>query len=229
MNGRTFFILFSFFLLLSPVLAQTAQPYEINPAKWIFYMKEDYELKPIYFNFIVKNTEEGPITVSLTTIPPEYLYEDQYPGVVAFPNYDWITLSETEVTVPAGQTVQVPVYVNIPEQYYPNGTSSTSVSNYNKSYEAWFLADQTSGPGNIQVDYRCRWVFLTPPKYVPPWERPGALLPFPDYYLYAIIIVVIIVIVAIVMWRRRDKPVNRVSSKSKKSNRKDDDEDDIFR
>jgi len=204
MNGRPIIIFFFLALLLAPAVAQMAEPYEINPAKWVFYLKDDYELKTIYFNFQIKNTDTGPITVSLEKIPPDYLYSEQYPGVVAFPDYSWITISESEVTIPAGQTVEVPVYVTIPEQYYPGGaTNQTPISNYNKSYEAWFLADQTSGPGNIQVDYRCRWVFLTPIKYVPPWQRPGALLPIQPEILYAILLIVVITIIAILVLRRR--------------------------
>jgi hypothetical protein len=212
-------MMFVLFLLLAPVMAQVAQPYEINPAKWVFYQREEYEMKPIFFNFQIKNTQNGTIVVSLKTIPPEYLYSDQYPGIQAFPDYSWITISEAEVTIPAGQTVEVPVYVNIPEQYYLNGSSSTAVSNYNKSYEAWFLADQTEGPGNIQVDYRCRWVFLTPPKYVPPWERPGQL-PIPYFVYYLVIIIVAVLVVCIILIKRRGRGSR---SGSKRHTKKDDD------
>jgi hypothetical protein len=224
MNGRPLLITFILFLLLAPAIAQMAQPYEINPGKWVFYLREEYELKPIYFNFQIKNTENGTIKVSLKTIPPEYLYIDQYPDIAGFPDYSWITISETNITIPGGQTVEVPVHVVIPEQYFPNGTSSAAISNYNKSYEAWFLADQTAGPGNIQVDYRCRWVFLTPPRYVPPWERPGALFPFPDYVLYAIILIVIVLIVAVVIVLRRRKRPHQ-----KKTKHDDADEDEFWK
>jgi len=205
MNGRQVLIFFVFSLLLAPVIAQGAQSYEINPAKWVFYQKDDYELKPIFFNFEIKNTNtgaNGTITISLKTIPPEYLYSDQYPGIVAFPDYSWITIAETKVTIPPNSTVEVPVHVNIPEQYFVN-SSSTAISNYNKTYEAWFLADQTAGPGNIQTDYRCRWVFITPVKYVAPWQRPGALFPYPPEFLYAIILIVIVLIIAIFIFLRR--------------------------
>jgi hypothetical protein len=227
MQGRPFVLIFVSFLLLAPAIAQVAQPYEINPAEWIFYMKEDYELKPIFFNFQIKNTQNASITVSLRTIPPQRLYEDQYPGIVAFPDYSWITIAEPEVTVPAMQTVEVPVHVVIPDQYYPEGATN-SVSNYNKSYEAWFLADQTAGPGNIQVDYQCRWVFLTPPRYVPPWERPGALFPFPDYVIYLVAILIVVLVVCIVIIRRRSGRKKPSSGRKSRRSKKDDDTDDYF-
>jgi len=222
MNGRPIIITFVMLLLLAPVILQIAQPYEINPAKWVFYMKEDYEIKPIYFNFQIKNTDNGTIKVKLSTITPEYLYSDQYPGDQAFPDYSWITISESEVTVPAGQTVDVPVKVEIPAQYNPNG-SSTPVSNYNKTYEAWFLADQTQGAGNIQVDYRCRWVFQTPTVFVPLSERPGYI----NYALYVAIIGIIIFIVAatwgVFVIKKRKQPTTNPKSKRKQKS-----DDDIF-
>jgi len=206
MHSKTFLITLVLFLLLVPSIVQITQSYEINPAKWVFYQKDDYELKPIFFNFEIKNTNtaaNGTITISLKTISPEYLYSDQYPDIVAFPDYSWITIAETTVTVPPNSTVEVPVHVNIPEQYWSANSSSTAISNYNKTYEAWFLAHQTAGPGNIRVDYRCRWVFITPTKYVAPWQRPGALFPYPPEVLYAIILIVIILIVAIFILLRR--------------------------
>jgi hypothetical protein len=209
MHRRQLIMILSLSLLLAPVMIQVVQSYEINPAKWIFYQKDDYELKPIYFDFQIKNTNNGTIKVSLKTMPPEYLYADQYPGNQAFPDYSWITVAETNITIPANQTVEVPVYVNIPTQYYPNGTSLTAVSNYNKTYEAWFIAHQTAGPGNIRIDYRCRWVFITPVKYVPPWQRKGALFPFPDEVLYSIILIIIAflaVVVVLLRYRGRRPP-----------------------
>ena len=224
MYGRKLILIVVSFLLLAPAIAQVAQPYEINPAKWVFYQRDEYEMTPIFFDFILKNTENSSITISLRTITPEYLYVDQYPGIQAFPDYSWLTISETSVIIPANSQVSVPVHVVFPEQYYPKGSASTAVSNYNKSYEAWFIADQTAGPGNIQVDYRCRWVFLTPPRYVPPWERPGQLpIPYFVYYLIAFIVAVLIICVVIIKRRGKKRGGGGYSGSKRKKKKGDDD------
>lgn len=215
--------LFPLLILLVFLMPAVSASYEVNPGKWVFYLRDQYEMKPIYFNFNIKNDEtEGAITVSLKTIPPEYLYSAQYPGIVPFPDYSWIDIAETSVMVPANSSVDVPVLITFPEQYYPNGTSHQSISNYNKSYEAWFQVEQTAGPGNIHITYRCRWVFLTPPRFVPAWQRPGALIPIQPEILYGIIIVVIAIIVSIwLVVRRRGRS-------SYKKKRRDREKDDFF-
>lgn len=219
--------LFPLLITLLFLIPCVSASYQVNPGKWVFYLRDQYEFKTLYFNFNIKNEEkDGPITVSLKTIPPNYLYSSQYPGIVAFPDYSWIDIAETSVVVPANSSVDVPVRITFPEQYYPNGTSHESISNYNKSYEAWFQTQQTAGPGNIFITYNCRWVFLTPPKYVPPWQRPGAFLPIQPEILYAIIIIIIVVIVAI--WLVLRNKGRSSPSSSRRSRRKSKGGDDFF-
>ena len=226
MKGRSILLLFCLFTLLLPTITQIAESYEINPAKWIFYNKDEYEIKPIFFNFQIKNTQNDTIQVSLKTIPPERLYSDQYPGDQAFPDYSWITISEQNVVIPANQTVEVPVHVAIPTQYTPTN-STTPISNYNKTYEAWFLVNQTAGPGNIHINYKCRWVFLTPTRYVPTWERKGAWFPYPDYVLYSLIGVIAIIIVVAVWFVLRSRGGGKRPTSSSRG-KKSQDEGDIF-
>jgi len=207
-------VVFMLFLLVTPL----ASAWAINPAKWIFYMKEEYEIKPITFDLSLTNNETAPITIQLSIMDPEYLYEGNTP----IPDKSWIEISSAgTVEVPANSEIKVPIMINIPAEYT---IEETTYSNYNKSYEAWILADQTAGPGNIQVDYRCRWIFQTPDRYVPLSERPGYI----NYPLY-IIIIGIILFAAVACYylytRRSQKPSSTRTPKHKQKNK----DDDIFK
>jgi hypothetical protein len=163
----------------------------------------------------LENNDVTQIAVTLSVMEPEYLYEGNEP----FPDWSWIDITKKDIVIPPGTTVEVPIHITIPEQYFPDD-SEISVSNYNHSYEAWFFADQYEGGGNIQTDYRCRWSFITPMRYVPAWERPE----FQTFTLPIIILIIIgiIVIILVIIWKRRIPTHKRGKTKRKTE------EDDIF-
>ncbi len=204
--------------LLTLIAIPSVNAWSINPAKWTFYNVDDYELKPISFDIDITNPENGPIKVKITVIDPEYLYEGNEP----LPDKSWIHIQNEGdlITVPANSTVEIPVLIDIPEEYTED---DTIISNYNKSYEAWLLADMVEGPGNIQIDYRCRWVFKTPLRYVPPQERPG----YVDYTFYLMLFgaVILLSIVTLISYKKLTK---KKSVKTKSRRKKYQEDDDIF-
>lgn len=175
------------------MIAIPVSSYSISPAKWTIYLKEEYEMVDVSFPFTVVNDEDAEITVALEPIMPEKLYD----GNTEIPRLDWVSVSEPYVVVPANSEKNVEIIIRIPEQYTNNEGEETS--NYNQSYEVWFLADQTEGPGNIQVDYKARWTIQTPVRFVPLSERPGYVNPF----LYVGIIGVVIAAIGVVVFVRK--------------------------
>lgn len=207
------------------MLTPSVSAWSINPAKWTFYNVDDYELKPIVFDMEITNTDATPMKVELSLITPEYLYE----GSEAFPMFSWIDITQSSVTIPGDSSVKIPIIITIPVDYEKN---ETIISNYNKTYEAWIFADMVEGGGNIQVDYRCRWVFKTPLRYVPPSERAG----YSDIGFYVMIFgaIILIAIVTYIVYRRitkKPKPVTTVKTKSKRHSKeikKEESADDLF-
>ena len=166
------------------------EAYSVNPAKWKFYLKENYELQPIAFDLKVHNDENDSITVQISVIPAEYLY-DNYTEI---PDRSWVKLEQNTVVVPGNSDAYAHVTITIPDTYQ-NG--SMNISAYNQSFETWLFVHQTDGPGNFRTDYKCRWMIDTPLRYVPAFERPG-------YFTMPIGIIAVIIVVAVILLVRRN-------------------------
>lgn len=204
-------LVFVFLALL--LLTTTVSAYSVNPAKWVFYQRNDYEIYPLTFNLEIKNEEDSPITVAVSIIEPKELYSGNEP----LPDKSWIQLGMSEITVPAKSSANMPVYIDLPESYEKNGVN---ISNYNKSYETWLFTQQTDGAGNIRIDYNCRWTIQTPWRYVPLEQRPGYVNPMIAVYIITGIISTIIVISVLFYRRKAQENLNKKKKKPVKSKRK---------
>ncbi len=122
------------------------------------------------------------------------------------PDASWIDFEMSEIIVQGGENGAVGITIEIPpEDEY-----------YNQSYWFWIIADQTGGGGNIQTDYKCRWMVITPTEYVSPELRPGYEAPFELPWMYIGAIGVIIAIVAIALVGRRKKGPKQPTGGKKK-------------
>jgi hypothetical protein len=142
--------------------AQTAISWSVNPAKWTLYHREDYEIgseTPYEWPLEIKNDGDTPITVNIIAKKPEYLYE----GFSELPDLYWVKIKDKTLTVSANETKQTMISINI----------ENASEHYNQSYEFWIFVDQVEGSGNIQTDYNCRWMIITPKEYVPLEKRAG--------------------------------------------------------
>lgn len=149
-------VMFGLLVLLS---AQSSLAWSINPAKWTLYHKDDFEMEVYEWPMEMTNDGDSPITVRLSIIEPEYLYD----GNSKFPNLEWISINKEEIEIPANSKERAIITMDI--------TNTTDA--YNQSWEFWILANQIAGSGNIRTDYKCRWTLQTPVRYVPIEERPG--------------------------------------------------------
>lgn len=174
----------------------------INPAKWTIYARTstDFEITPKVWPMDIINDKNSSISVTLSIIPPQYTYD----GFTAMTNLSWVSLSETDLVVPANSTKRVEITIDV----------TNASENYNQSMEFWIFADQTAGAGNIQTDYNCRWMYMSPVRYVPIDQRPG-------YIPWNIVIAIIGILagisaVAFILARRgmfkREKPAKQSAS-----------------
>ena len=138
--------------------------------------------------------------MKLNVIPPEYTYD----GFIPMSNLSWVSISETNLTIPAHTNKTVEVTVDV----------TNASQNYNQSMEFWIFADQTAGAGNIQTDYNLRWMYQSPVRYIPVDQRPG-------YIPWNIVIAIMgifagVAAVAVILARRgmfgRKKPTKQSAS-----------------
>jgi len=149
-------VMFGLIILLS---AQSSLAWKINPAKWILYHKEDFEIETYEWPLELTNDGDAPIEIKLSIMEPEYVYD----GNVKMPDLKWVSISKKNLEIGPESKERVLVTIDI------NNKSQA----YNQSWEFWIFADQTAGAGNIQTDYKCRWTLQTPIRFVPIEERPG--------------------------------------------------------
>jgi hypothetical protein len=133
--------------------------WSINPAKWTIYAKDDYEITPKVWPLELTNSGNSTMSVTLSIKQPEYTYD----GFTAMTNLSWVSINETNLEIPANSKKTVSISINI----------ANASANYNQSMEFWIFGDQTAGAGNIQTDYNCRWMYISPTRYVPMDQRPG--------------------------------------------------------
>jgi hypothetical protein len=145
--------------LMVLLTAQSSLAWSINPAKWILYHRDDFEIEVYEFPIEIKNDDDTPIAVKLSIIKPEYLYD----GNTEFPNLEWITIDGAQLNVAPNSEERATIKIDV-----GNHTEA-----YNQSWEFWIHATQTEGSGNIRTNYNCRWTLQTPMNYVPLEERPG--------------------------------------------------------
>ena len=160
--------------------APSALAWSINPAKWILYHKDDYEITTYQWPMEISNTADTPIAVTLGPETPEYLYNgtNGNPVTIALPDLSWVNISETSFRLESNTSKTVTVTISV----------TNETQNYNQSFELWILAHQTEGAGNIRTDYNCRWIIQTPVRWVPFDQRAGYIPP------WAIPLVIIIVV-----------------------------------
>jgi len=156
MSKISIVVMFGLLFLLS---AQSSLAWSINPAKWTLYHKDDFEMEVYEWPMELTNDGDSPITIRLSIIEPEYLYE----GNKKIPNLEWVSIDKNEIEIPPNSKERTIITMDI-----KNTTEA-----YNQSWEFWILANQIAGSGNIRTDYKCRWTLQTPVKYVPIEERPG--------------------------------------------------------
>jgi flagellar basal body-associated protein FliL len=176
--------------------------WSINPAKWTLYARTatDYEITPKVWPLELTNDGNSSISVTLSIKEAEYTYD----GFVKMPDLSWVSIDETDIVIPAHETKRVTVSVDV----------TNASQNYNQSMEFWIFADQTAGAGNIQTDYNCRWMYISPVRYVPIDQRPG-------YIPWNIVIAIVgilagVAAVAFILARRgmfrRKKPTTQPAS-----------------
>jgi hypothetical protein len=185
MNGKKTILIISMLGLIVLLCAPSVLAWNINPARWVLYHKDDYELTPYVWEMELENTADAPMVVKLSVMQPEYLYNgtNGMPVTTALPDLSLVTINKTELRMGAHEKQRVTVDINL-----------LNVSeNYNQSFEFWIFADQTEGAGNIQTDYNCRWVVQTPTRWVPYDQRAGYVAP---WIMPLVVIVVVGVIVA---------------------------------
>ena len=191
-------------LLISPSISA----WSINPAKWPLYHKKDYEIEPYEWPMEIENDADTPITVSLTIIEPKYLYE----GHTALPNLEWVTIETAELIIPPKGKKTTMIHIDI-----QNTTEA-----YNQSFEFWIFADQTEGAGNIQTDYNCRWMVITPERFVPMNERAGYVDWGMIYIIFAAlagVAAVMIILFKKVIFNKKPKSEDKpISMRAQKTN-----------
>ena len=205
-------------LMATGIIIPSVGAWSINPAKWTFYMREEPKIVPVYFDMEIKNNADSDITVHLSAIEPEKLYEEEkvnFPGGnTPIPDLSWIHFSESEVIIPANSNKEIPITIDIPD----------NPENYNQSWEVWVYADQVSSGGNIQVDYKCRWTIQTP--IGSNTQSQGIFSDGEGGINPLAIIGVIVAIVLVTSYILYKKDVINISTKKEK---KSESEDDIFR
>ena len=87
----------------------------------------------------------------LSLVQPTTLKE----GYEALPkeDYSWVTISETQVTVPAGITYEIPVMLSI-----PSDVSSSALAG--KKYEVGILVEDITQTGFVQIALETKWYIV---------------------------------------------------------------------
>ena len=171
--------------------APSALAWSINPAKWILYHKDDYEIKSYDWPMEIENTADTPIALTLEPKTPEYLYNGSNggPQTIGITDFSWIYMSKTELRLEPHTKETVMVTINI----------TNETQNYNQSFELWIFGHQTEGAGNIRTDYNCRWIVQTPVRWVPFDQRTGYV---PPWIMPLVIIVVVGIVAGLVLaWK----------------------------